>query len=109
MASWKGITFSERPDGTSTFPAWRRKAESTVTHIPGGGNVIQTSGQSADTLSLKIRCTAAQLASLYGAVGSAGTLDYSYGSRSAFLDEVSDAQQLKTLDMYFVTLSFIGQ
>jgi hypothetical protein len=109
MASWKGISFGERGDSAQTFPAWRRKAESTVTHIPAGGNVIQTSGVSADTLSLKIRCSAAQLASLYGAVGSAGTLDYSYGSRSAFLDEISDAQEVLVSGKYFATLNFIGQ
>lgn len=110
MASFNGIGFNERGEGAQTFPAWRRKAESTVTHIPGGNtNVIQTSGRSADTLALKIRCTASQLTSLYSAVGSRGTLNYSYGSRTAFLDEISDVQEVLTSGKYFATLNFIGQ
>lgn len=104
MASFKGIDFSERGENAQTFPAWRRKAESSVVL-----NTVQTSGITADTLSLKIRCTKAQLASLYGAVGTAGSLVYSYGTRTAFLDEISDPQEVLVSGKYFATLSFIGQ
>lgn len=110
MASFAGISFHERGDGAQTFPAWSRSAESTVVHIPGGDvNVIQTSGRGADRLSLKIRCTAAQLTSLYSAVGSRGALVYSLGSRSAFLDGISDVAEVLVSGKYFATLSFIGQ
>jgi hypothetical protein len=110
VASFGAISFGEGQGGRS-FPVWGRAAEHSVTHIPGGNiSILQTSGKQADTLSLPIQCTAAQLASLYSAVDTVATLIYSYGSRSAYLSEVSNVEEQQAgQDMYFATLKLIGR
>lgn len=110
MASFAGVTIKIRGSGT-TFPRWRRKADSTVTHIPGGNtSVYQTSGNSADTLTLPLKLTEAQLTSLYGKVGASGTLDLDWGSRTAILDEISNVDEiLADRDVFLATCTFIGR
>ncbi len=110
MASFGAISFGEGQGGR-TYPVWGRAAEYSLTHIPGGSTtILQTSGRQADTLNLPIQCTAAQLASLYSAVDTVATLTYSYGSRSAYLAEVSNVEeQLAGKDLYFATLKLVGR
>lgn len=106
MASFKGISFSERGQGAQTFPRHRRKAVSSTIHTVDGNNQIQHCGRAADTLALPIRCTEAQLGSLYSAVASSGSLDYSGGTRTAFLEEVDPQEVSAGRDVFFVTLTF---
>jgi hypothetical protein len=110
VASFGGATFKIRGTGTS-FPRWKRKADSSVTHIPGGNiSIIQTSGLTADTLSLVIRCTEAELTALYGKVNTVATLDLGWGSRSAYLDEIGNVdEQLAEQDTFFASLAFVGR
>jgi hypothetical protein len=109
MASFDGATFKER-GSPQMFPTWSRKADSSVTHIPGGNvNVIEDSGLTADRLSLGIRCTGAELAALYGKVGKVGTLVIASGSRSAYLDELDGPAEVLASGKYFATLKFIGR
>ena len=107
--SFAGATFFER--GTPPFfPRFSRKADSSVTHIPGGNvNVTQTSGLLADRLSLVIRCTAAELTALEGKVDTTGSLIYSGGTRSAYLDEVDSPQEIAASGRFFATLKLIGR
>lgn len=106
MASFKGITFGERGNNAQTFPRHRRSAVASVLHTLDGGNRVQHSGRSADTLSLPIRCTEPQLDSLYSAVATSGSLSYSGGSRMAFLQAVDPQEVLADRDVFFVTLEF---
>lgn len=110
MASFGSIQFGEGQGGR-TYPVWGRAAEYSVTHIPGGNtSIIQTSGKMADRLQLPIQCTAAELASLYSAVDTVQTLTYGYGSRSAYMAEISNVEeQLAGKDLYYATLTVIGR
>lgn len=109
MASFGGATFKER-GSPQLFPTWSRKAVASVTHVDGGNkNVIQTSGQAADRLSLQIRCTEAELNALYAKVNQVGTLVFSRGSRSAYLEEVADPQEIVASGNFFATLKLIGR
>ena len=104
-----GATFKER-GSPPTFPTWGRKAEASTTHIPGGNkNVIQSSGLSADRLSLGIRCSAAELVALYAKVDTTGTLVMAWGNRSAYLEEIDGPAEVLASGKYFVTLKLIGR
>ena len=106
MASFAGVNFGERGQNAQTFPGWRRKAEASHTHIPGGNRVVtQKSGLLADTIALRIRCTAAQLTSLYTKVGTTDTLIFSRGTFRAFLDEIDPEEVLAGRDIFFATLN----
>ena len=54
-----------------------------------------------------MRCTESQLNTLYSDVATSGTLVYSGGSRSAFLDEVDPQEVSAGKDVFFVTATFI--
>ncbi len=106
--TFKGTTVGkERGQSAQTFPRHRRKAASSVLHTLSGGNRVQHSGKSADTLPLVLRCTESQLNTLYSDVATSGTLAYSGGSRSAFLDEVDPQEVSAGKDVFFVTATFI--
>jgi len=111
MASFDGATFKERPQG-QLFPTWGRKADVTVTHIPGPGstkNIIESSGVVSDRLSLAIRCTESELNALRSKVDTSGTLIFSRGSRTAFLEEIENPAEVGAGGKFFATLKFIGQ
>jgi len=111
MASLFGsLTFKERGENAQFFPLFGRKAETTVTHIDGGSrNIIQSSGLQADRLSLNIRCTLSELQNLIGAIDTVKTLQWSGGSRSAYLEEVADPKEIFAKAKYFATLKLIGR
>jgi hypothetical protein len=110
MASFKGNEFSERGQGGQMYDAWSREADIAEIHIPGGNTtVIQSAGLSADKLALRIRCTQAQLDALRNVVGTSGSLVYSYGTRTAFLRNISDVQEILASGKYYATLNLIGQ
>jgi hypothetical protein len=99
----------ERGKGGQNFPRPRRKAASSLLHTLDGGNRVQHSGRAADTLNVPLRCTEAQLNSIYSAVASSGTLSYSGGSRNAWLDEMSEPEEFISAGgtiWFFVTLTF---
>lgn len=106
MSTFKGIEFGERGQNAQTFPRHTRKAVSSTTHTIDGSNVVQHSGRAADTLALPVRCTEDQLDDLYGAVASSGSLVYSGGTRTAFLEEVEPQEVSAGKDVFFVTLTF---
>lgn len=106
MSSFRGTEFSERGQNAATFPRHRRRAVSSVVHTIDGSNEVQHSGRTADVLSLPVRCTEAQLTSLYGFVASSGSLVYSGGTRTAFLEEVEPQEVSAGRDVFFVTLTF---
>jgi hypothetical protein len=110
MASFGGATFKERGQNAQTFPTWSRKADSAATHVPGGNvTVIETSGLAADRLSLGIRCSGAELTALYAKVDTIGTLIFSGGTRSAYLDEIDGPAEVLASGKYFATLKLIGR
>lgn len=109
MASFKGATFSERGQGAQTFETFGREADVQVIRIPGGNtNVIQSSGIAADRLNLRIRGTKSEMDALRNLVNTSGSLVYSYGTRNAFLQAISDPQEVLASGLYFATLQFIG-
>lgn len=95
--------------GTNGFPRPKRKAASSVLHTLDGGNRVQHSGRGMDTLTLRLRASAAELNSLTSAVASSGTLAYSGGSRTAFLDEIGEPEEhiFPSITYYFVTATFL--
>lgn len=111
MASFAGVSFVESGDGPGQyFPTFDRHADISVHHVVGGNtNIIQTSGLTVDKLALAIQCTKAQHNSLRSAVGTTGTLSYSYGTRTAFLEAVESPRVVRSNDLYLMTLKFIGQ
>lgn len=110
MASFAGVDFNERGQGAKLFPTWGRKADSAITHIPGGNKtIIDSSGLLADRLQLAIRCTESQLNSLYSKVDTVGSLVYARGTFQAYLDEISDPVEILASGKFFTTLHFIRQ
>src|SRR5687767_3179804 len=95
MGTWKGITFLERGEGGSSFPGWARAADISTRHVPGGnGSIIQSTGLVADTLSLNVLVTAAQLASLRANTGLSGALSFSDTSATAILMSIGSPQKV---------------
>ena len=108
MATWNSQTFGERPTDGSNFAVWALKLEYTTHHYPGSNNTLTiVGGRGPRELTLPIKCTAAVLSSLIGAVGESHTLATADDSRSATLVEVSDARQVSNSTSYFATLHFI--
>lgn len=108
MASFGGTSFGERLQGV-TFPAFPRKADFSLTRIPGGNvTIIQDSGRLADELTMEGYCTAAQEAALLAKVGTVASLVYSAGTRSAYLAELVPGEVMDSTN-YFITLKFVGR
>lgn len=105
-----GAIGKERPkSGANGFPRPRRKAASSVLHTLDGGNRVQHSGRAADTLTLLLRCSESELNTLVSACPSAGTLAYSGGTRTAFLDEVGEPEEhiFRAATYFFVPATFL--
>jgi hypothetical protein len=80
-ASFKSHSFKEGGEGATRFPVWNRKAKSAVLELPGANNdIIQKFGRKSDTLALLATCTKSQLDTLFGDVGSTGSLIFHYGT-----------------------------
>lgn len=109
-ASFRSNQFEERGQGGQTFDVWGRSADVTVIHIPGGNtNVIQSAGLNADRLQLRIKCSKTELDALRNVVGTSGSLVIGYGTRTAFLEAITDVQEIYAHEEYFATLALIGQ
>lgn len=109
-ASFGGVAFMEQfPQGLAVEPD--TGVEYSVTHIPGGSNVvIQSSGQAADTLDLPIVCTAAALASLRTKARSAtrATLEWHGADAQARLMKVKSVRKAGPhFDLFEATLELI--
>jgi hypothetical protein len=108
MATFDGVTFSERGESGTMFPAWSAGVTITEHEIPGGAPVLQTGGRKARRLSMPIRCTTAQYTSLLGKVGVEGSLAIAYGTVTATLEGISDPVEItKTAGLWFATLDFV--
>jgi hypothetical protein len=109
MASFGGVSFEERGSIGRDYPQHGAQAAISVRKIPGGDRVlIQVAGRDAATLQMPITCSSAQLASLRGQVGNQSTLSYSGGSKSAVLQTVDGAVEVKAgADVYFVSLILV--
>jgi hypothetical protein len=97
--------------GGNGFPRARRKAASSQLHTLDGGNRVQHSGKTMDTLTLNLRCDETELDRLYSGCASSGSLVYSGGTRTAFLDEVGESEELLSpggsVQWFFVPVTFI--
>ena len=110
MASFGGVSFGERGANAQTFPRFKRAAEFSVTHIPGGNvTVIQSAGRSADTLSLRVRLTETQYTAMLAKVDTIGTLVYGGGTRSAYLASMDSEEVSAGKDTVFATLELVGR
>jgi hypothetical protein len=110
MASFGGTAFGERGNNAATFPRWKRAAVFSVTQIPGGNTtILQSGGRTADTLSLRVRCTEAQLTALYAKVDTTATLVIAAGTRSAYLAAIEVEEVLAGRDVFFATLELVGR
>jgi hypothetical protein len=84
--------------------------EYSVTHIPGGSTtIVQSSGQSADTMDLPIAVEAAELSALRTKARSAtrATLVWHGGSQQARLMKVKQVRKASVADAYKATLELI--
>jgi hypothetical protein len=108
-ASFAGVSFYERGGGGGqNFPRHGAQATTNVRHVPGGDrDVIQTGGKQKVQLALAIRCTASQLTSLRGKVGTSSTLTYSGGSPTAYLESVTNVvEPTPRYDYILCTLNY---
>ncbi len=110
--TFKGSTIgSERAKGSGSngFPRPGRAAVSSVLHTLDGGNRVQHSGRAADRLTLLLRSTEGQLNTIYSACASSGTLSYSGGTRTAFLDALAEPEEriYQGATWFFVSLTFM--
>lgn len=107
MASFAGVSFHERRDGTA-YPLWQVEADINEIKIPGGNRtVLQRGGRKARKLALTIGATPAQLASLNTKVGDVGTLSWAYGPSTVVLTGISGAQEIgEDNDYCFAVLAF---
>lgn len=108
-ATFGGVTFGERGGGGGqSFPRHGAQAQTSVRHVPGGArDVIQSGGRQKVQLAMAIRCTASQLASLRGKVGTSSTLAYSGGNVTAYLESITDATEpTPQFDYILCTLTF---
>lgn len=108
MASFRGISFDERGEGSS-YAGWTREAETDVVIIPGSPSrtVVQIGATGPRRLSLPIVCTQSVLEQLYAAVGQSGSLVTTYDSSTAVLTAVSDAKRFTRNDLFFSTLQLV--
>lgn len=110
MASFRSHSFHEGGEGTNRFPVWSRRAKVAILEIPGANSdTVQDFGRKSDTLALLITCSADELTALYADVGQTGTLSYSLGDDSAYLQSIEPHEVLADRDTYVATLSFIRQ
>ena len=109
MPSFRNVNFGERGQDGRHFPRQHRKAVSNVVHTLDGSNRVQYSGKTSDTMSLVVKVTEADLNTLYSYVATSGTLIWSGGTVTAFLDEVDSRQPLGVFDVFFATLTFVFQ
>jgi hypothetical protein len=95
--------------GGNGFARPRRKAASSVLHTLDGGNRVQHSGKTADTLTLTLRCSETELDRINSGCASSGTLVYSGGTRTAFLDDVGEPEEhiFQAVTYFFVPVTFI--
>lgn len=109
MASYASHGFKERGSSGRDVPGFDAKYTTAVKIIPNGSPVVQAIGADVQRLAMPIRCSASELAALYGDCdGSAHTLVWSGGSDSALLESVgSPTEVMPGYDYFFATLSFI--
>lgn len=95
--------------GTNGFPRPRRKAASSDLHTLDGGNRVQHSGRAADRLVLRLRCDETELGRINSGCATSGSLVYSGGTRTAFLDEVGEPEEhiFRAITYFFVPVTFI--
>jgi len=108
-ASFASHDFKERGSTGNDNPGWNSKFVLVEKIIPGGSPVIQKIGAQAQRLAMPIRCTAAQLATLYGDNdGDTHTLVWSGGSDTAILESIDTPTEVRPgQDYYFAMLNFI--
>lgn len=106
-ASFKGTGFRELYSGGLSPAGLDTEEQIAVVKIPGGNtSVLQSAGRTMAPVTLPIACTGAALASLRGAVGSNGSLQYHGGTVSARLAKVGEARKVAQYDLYQASLTF---
>jgi len=111
MASYASHNFEERGSSGLSNPGWDRKFSTVVKIIPNGEPVVQAVGADVPRLAMPIRCSAAQLAALYGDVdGDTHDLVWSRGTDTALLEAIdTPTEVLPGKDYYFTVLHLIKQ
>jgi predicted DNA-binding helix-hairpin-helix protein len=115
MGTLGGVSFGERGRGGQRFQRFGRRANFSVTEIPGGSTtIIQSAGRAADRLNLAIKVPdEGTLNALKAKVDTVTTLIYSGGTRSVYVaaipeDSIEEVVS-PTQTVFFATLELIGR
>jgi hypothetical protein len=109
-ASFASVVFKEIGQGGGQgYPVWAKAGNVVLKKIPGSGDtVIQVIGTKLPTAAIPARMTAAQLTSMYGVVGTSGTLVFHFESTTARLESIDQVEEFfHGADRYTAVLHFI--
>jgi hypothetical protein len=108
--SFNSIGFRERGQGSGQgIPVWSTGGVVVIKHIPGSSkNVIQKLGTTRPRIAMPVRVTAAQLTSLFAALGTSASLVFHFETTTATLESITNVEEyFHGLEAYSATLNLI--
>ncbi len=110
MASFAGHSFRYRGQNGATFPIWDKRMIAVTKERPNATPDMHDIGEDVQRLDVVIRCTKAQLTTLYGDVLTTGSLVLAWETHNAFLENIDGAFLVVSgQDVYEATLHLIRQ